>query len=381
VVDLVGVKTFKVRLYPTANQRGSLEGQLRSCARLYNALLEQRRIAWKSHRLTLSEYDQCEQIPDVVQHLPEYQAVYSQVLRDVCTRVDLAYQAFFRRCRSGETPGYPRFRAASRYDSLTYRQPGNGSVRVQTNHVTLSKLCTNLRFIPKPAIRGRVRIVTVRRQADRWFLCVTCDQVPPTIVAGSNEVGLDLGLTTLAVLSDGSTVENPRYAKRASAKLAAAQRRVARSQKGSHRRRKLILLLQKHHLKVVDQRRYAFHKAARRIVEANRFIAVERLAPSVMSRTPLPGFAKSFHDASWALFLSILRRKAEDAGARVVEVDPRGTTQECSGCGTVVPKGLAVRVHTCPHCGLVLGRDLNAAHNILRRARLEPSLMTPLGVA
>ncbi len=371
-------RTFKFRLYPTGDQQGRIEEQFYQCRRLYNAMLEQRRTAWRSHRITMGLSEQSRQIVDVVHALPEYAAIYSQVLRHTAKRLDLAFQAFFRRLRNGEKPGFPRFRGRHRWDSLTYPQAQNGSVRIHNDRVSLSKLVENLRFVQHRTLEATVKTATISREADRWFIIITCDNVPARLAAGLGEIGLDVGLTHLATTDTGLVLANPRFEQHALARLRTAHRRLSRGTKGSHRRRKDLLLLQKAYLKVRDQRRYHYHKLARILVVQNRRIAVEAIQPSRMlegSRV----MNRNIHDASWSLFLSILRRKAEEAGATVVDVNPAYTTQTCSLCGARAPKPLWQRVHQCV-CGLVLDRDVNAAKNILEKARLEPSWTTPMGV-
>lgn len=197
-------------------------------------------------------------------------------------------------------------------------------------------------------------------------------------MAGTGEVGLDVGLTHLATTDAGTVLANPRFEQASLARLRRAHRRLSRGRKGSRRRRKNLLLLQKAYLKVRDQRRYHYHHVARSLVLQNRRIAVERIRPSrMLDRGKASN--RNVHDAAWSLFLSILRRKAEEAGAVVVDVDPAYTTQTCNQCGARAPKPFWQRVHSCG-CGLVLDRDVNAAKNILQGARLEPSWTTPLGV-
>ncbi|HEX9816203.1 MAG TPA: transposase [Candidatus Thermoplasmatota archaeon] len=371
-------RAFKFRLYPTREQRVRIEQQFYQCRRLYNAMLEQRRTAWRSHRISLGLFEQSRQIVDVVHALPEYAAMYSQVLRHTAKPLDLAFQAFFRRIRAGEKPGFPRFRGRHRWDSLTYPQAQNGSVRIHDDRVSLSKLVENVRFVQHRTLEGTVKTATISREADRWFLILTCDHVPPRLIAGSSEIGLDVGLTHLATTDAGFVLENPRFEQHALERLRNAHRRVSRGTKGSHRRRKTLLLLQKAYLKIRDQRRYHYHKLARTLVVQNRRIAVEAIHPSQMLNAS-PSSNRNIHDAAWTLFLSILRRKAEEAGATVVDVNPAYTTQTCSQCGARAPKPLWQRVHQCV-CGLVLDRDVNAAKNILNQARLEPSWTTPMGV-
>ncbi|MHB8585800.1 MAG: RNA-guided endonuclease InsQ/TnpB family protein, partial [Thermoplasmatota archaeon] len=365
-------RTFECRLYPTPGQEVRMGAQLASCQRLYNAMLEQRRTAYRSHGVSLSRFDQEVEIKEV-RTLPEYAAVYAHVVQDVARRVDLAFQAFFRRVKAGEKPGYPRFRARDRYDSLTYKQPGNGSVKLVGNRVSFSKLASNVKVRLHRPILGTMKAVTVKRKAGKWFVLFSCDNVPPdpTLVAGDGEVGIDVGLVSFATLSTGEAIQNPRYAGRAAAHLASAQRVLARRVRGSHRRQKARAIVARQHAHVAAKRRDHAFKVAHDLVTRFDRIGVEAL--EVRNMVQNRHLARSISDVSWGQFIGILECKAEEAGALVVRVNPRNSSQECSACGAVVPKPLSEREHRCSECGLVLGRDENAAINILHRARTEPS--------
>lgn len=360
------------RLYPTRVQAQQMNEQLGSCARLYNAMLEQRRLGWRGHGRSVTRLQQEREL-SAVRSLPEYAGIYSHVVQDVAKRVDLAYQAFFRRVKAGESAkGFPRFRQVRRYDSLTYKQPMNGSVRLVANRVSFSKLAENVKLKQHRPVLGVIKSVTVKRHAGRWFVLFSCDDVPadPTLVAGMGEVGVDVGLVSFATLSTGETIPNPRYGKAALARLASAQRILSRRKNGSNRQRKQVLIVARQHAHVKNQRRDHSFKTARGLVERFSTIVVEDLALPNMVRNHR--LARSINDAAWGTFLDCLDSKAEEAGCQVIRVNPRGTSQECSDCGTIVRKSLSQRVHRCT-CGLVLDRDVNAAINIKHRAGTRPS--------
>ena len=176
-------------------------------------------------------------------------------------------------------------------------------------------------------------------------------------------IGIDLGLTSLVTTSDGEKIPNLRPYKTAERRLARAQRRVSKRKLGSNRRRKAVVLLAKAHAHVANIRRENHIHVACALVEKADVICIEKLNVQGLSRSML---AKSVHDASWGNLKHWLLCKAESAGREVIEVDSRGTSQRCSQCDCVVEKKLSDRIHNCPHCGLVLDRDVNAAKNILR---------------
>jgi len=180
------------------------------------------------------------------------------------------------------------------------------------------------------------------------------------------KVGIDVGIEKFAACSDGKTVANPRHLQKTEKRLRHAQKALSRKQKNSNNSRKQKLKLAKLHARIRNQRRDFLHKQSRKIANTCSLIAVEDLNVRGMVRNH--HLAKSISDASWSEFLAMLCYKAEEAGGRVVKVNPRETSQQCSSCGTKVSKDLSVRIHRCPSCGLVLDRDVNAARNILARA-------------
>ena len=366
-------RTFVFRLYPKPRQAVALYKTLLACRRLYNACLAQRQIAYADGAPT-TRFMQEKQLSELRANDPQFGAVYCHVLQDVVRRVDLAFKAFFRRCKAGETPGYPRFRGRDRYDSFTFKQPGNGCVRIEGRKVFLSKVCDGIRVFRHRPILGRVQTVTVLKNASGWYLAVSCDEVPPdpALVAGNGEVGVDVGLTHFATLSTGETVENPRFLREAEDRLKARQMRVSRKKKGSSNRRKRRQLLSREWENLANRRLNFQFKTARALVQRFGRIAAERLdITDMVQQGRNRGLHRSIADAAWRGFLSALSSKAEEAGSTVVFVEARGTTRECSRCGSSVPKALWERRHRCS-CGADLDRDVNAAVNVLNRARTEP---------
>lgn len=275
---------------------------------------------------------------------PYLTRVYSQVLQDVLRRVDRAFQAFFRRVKAGEKPGYPRFKGRGWYDSFTYPQWGNGA-KLEGGRLVLSKIGA-LRFHNDRPFEGTPKTCTIVRKADGWYACIVCEVAPSPLPPTGKAVGIDVGLESFATLSNGAQIANPRCYRAAERKLKQAQRRLSRRVKGSNRRRKARELLAKAHLKVKRARQDFAHKTARALVNEYDHIAVEKLNIRGMVRNhPL---AKAISDAGWGLFLSILSAKAASAGRVVVEVNPAGTSQVCALCGESVPNRLAVRWHSCP---------------------------------
>ncbi len=359
-------KTYKYKLQPTAQQAGTMAFVLRRCRELYNAALEERREAWRRCAVSITAASQGAQLPDIKQARPEYRDIHSQVLQDVLTRLDRAFHAFFRRVKTGATPGYPRFKGSIRYTSFTYKQFGNGAT-LDHGVLVLSKIGRIAVRWSRP-LEGTPKTVTISQEADGWYACFSCADVPiKPLPCTGEETGIDLGLESFATLANGKPMENPRIFHVAQMNLKRAQRRVSRRQKGSTRRRKAVTLLAKAHAKVRRARQHFHHKAALALVRQYDTIYHESLQVTNLLKNH--HLAKAIADVGWGTFLRILSFKAAEAGKAVVAVNPAFTSQVCSGCGGLVVKGLSVRWHACPNCGTSLHRDHNAALNILRRGQ------------
>lgn len=357
------MKTFVYKLRPTSAQAVLLTETVETCRHLYNRALSDRKTAYQERGESIGFARQSASLPALKRESPYLRNVHSQVLQDVLHRVDRAFQAFFRRVKAGETPGYPRFKGRGWYDSFTYPQWGNG-VKLEQGRLILSKIGA-LRLHKDRPLDGTPKTCTIVRKADGWYASIACEVVVSPLPPTGRAVGIDVGLESFATLSNGAQIANPRYYRAAERKLKRAQRRLSRRVKESNRRRKARDLLAKAHLKVKRARQDFAHKTARALVNDYDHIALEKLNIRGMVRNhPL---AKSISDAGWGLFLSILIAKAASAGRVVVEVNPAGTSQVCAQCGESVPKRLAVRWHSCPYCGCELHRDHNAALNILKR--------------
>ncbi len=359
-------KSYKYKLKPTPEQERVLDETLWRCRMLYNTALEERITAYRRRGVTLTLTQQQAELPEIKETFPEYVAIHSQVLQDVLTRLDKAYQAFFRRvnvAKAGQTLGFPRFQGRNRYHSFTYKQFGNG-VQLDNDFLVLSKIGRVAVRWSRP-LEGMPKTVTLSREADGWYVSFSCADVPtqPLPVTGQ-ETGIDLGLEAFATLADGTRIFHPGWYRQAERWLKTAQRRVSRRKQGSNRRRKAVKLLAKAHLKAKRQRADYHHKTALALVQTHDTLYYGDLQTANMLQNHR--LAKSIADAGWSQFLSILAFKAACAGKQAVAVPPAYTSQTCSGCGVLVQKGLSVRWHSCPACGTSLHRDHNAAKNIER---------------
>ena len=358
--------TYKYRLFPSSTQRTALLRTLDACRWVYNRTLEMRKTVWEERQTGVSRYDTIKMLPGWKTEQPWLNAAFSQSLQEVCTRVDLAFQAFFRRVKAGETPGYPRFKGKGWYDSVTYPQYGNGAF-LEGNTLTLSKVGAVRIKLHRPP-KGTIKTVTIRRDAvGNWYACFSCEVEPNILPPSPEVVGIDLGLKTFATLSTGERISRQRWMKRDAKDIARLQRQKEHHAKGTPERRKVLRALNHAYQRATNRRTDFAHQESRKLVNRFGLIVFEDLDIAAMQSNGNRVINRGITDVAWGQFVQYTTYKAESAGRVVLRVNPRGTTQECSGCGKVVPKDLSVRVHDCPHCGLKLDRDLNASLNILAR--------------
>jgi putative transposase len=360
--------TFKYRLYPTAKQSVFLSGELREACSLYNAAKQERDDAWKVCRKSINYYDQANQLKAMRADGCLTLANFS-CCQDVLRRVDKTYKSFYARVKRGDKAGFPRFKSARRYDSITFPSYGDGCRLLDSGKLRIQG-ASEIKVKLHRSVEGKIKTVTVKREAGRWFAMVSVERAAVPLPPSDLATGIDVGLESFAVLSNGTEIQNPRHYRKAEARFRRYQRMVARRpNKRSQRRRKAVRLLQRAHAHVVSQRKDFQHKLSRSLVNEYGTIAVEDLNVRGLASGML---AKSVHDAGWSSFIAMLSYKAESAGRVLVKVDPRGTSQTCI-CGARVAKTLSERRHLCSACGLSAGRDHVSAQVILQRARIEPS--------
>jgi len=292
--------------------------------------------------------------------------VHSQVLQSTLKRLDQSFKNFFRRVKERKAgkkvkAGFPRFKPSHRFNSFTYPQSGFRLTNSQ-DRLQLSKI-GDVRLKNSRSVEGKIKTCTIIRDIDQWFVILTSEISLPKPAKSLNlTVGVDVGIKTLAVLSDGTEIENPRHTLKSEKKLSREQRRLSRRDKGSANRDRQRISVAKVHRKIRRQRDDYLHKLSNQLVRDYGCIIFEDLHIQGMLRNHK--LAKHISDCSWNKLIRYTQYKAESAGVEVILVNPRNTSQMCSGCGEVVPKTLSDRVHACPHCGLVMDRDLNASINI-----------------
>ena len=364
------MKTFEYRLYVNKEQAHLLMACLATSRHIYNSMLEMVKQQYEEHSTFPSKYDLekafkghgSEQVP----------ATTVQMLADRLTKSLKRFLA----AKANDIPGigFPRFKKPNRWHSIQLRQYGKDAyLHEDKKHLIVpKKLGHFLKIKLHRPIEGTPKTVHLVRRADgHWYALIVCKMEPKTehepTECSHPDIGLDVGSKVFLADSEGHTVENPQFYRTSQKTLRRKQRLIARRKKGSHHRRKAAKSTAQTHLKIKRQRRDFHYQTAKRYAEQYQVIAVEHL--TILNMVQNHALAKSIMDASWGAFLDILEEKAERAGHQVVRVNPRFTSQNCHNCGEIVQKSLSVRTHICPFCGYIADRDVNAAKNILNRAR------------
>ena len=357
-------RTFKYKAKVSKSVMIKAEKVLELCRTLYNLALEQRIINYRQFGKSLSYYGQAKELPTLKEQFPEFKEIPAQTAQEVLQRLDRVYKSFFRRAKSGDIPGFPRFKSRNRYSSFTLTQAG---WKLEGRRLTLTNIGTFKLFLSRP-IQGRIKTITIKRsKSGAWFVFFSCDDVPKKVFPpATKEVGIDVGLKFFAVDSDGLVTKNPRFFKKTQDLLAQKQRELSSKQLGSNNSAKARVLVAKAYEKVSNQRMDFLHKLANYYVARYARIYIEDLCIQKMLEGGTTPINRSINDASWGLFFNLLSYKAEEAGRIIGRINPYKTTQKCSQCGKLVPKSLSDRVHHCPFCGFTAGRDFNASLNILR---------------
>lgn len=364
-------RAYKFRFYPNPEQIEQL-AQTFGCSRfVYNHMLRLRTDAWYERQERIG-YHETSKLLTELKKQPEYEwlkEVSSVPAQQSLQHLQNAFTNFF-----VKRAGYPSFKSKHGKQSATYVATG---FKWDGKSLTLAKMKEPLairfsRTIPKAA---KVTTVTVSKDtAGRYFVSMLCDDAVATLPEATGQIGIDLGLTHFAVLSTGEKIAAPNVFRKNEKKLAKLQRRLAKKQKGSKNRAKAKLKVARIHAKIADTRRDFTHKLSTRLIRENQTIATETLAVKNMVKNG--NLAKSISDAGWSDFVRQLEYKAKWYGRTLVGIDKwYPSSKRCHVCGFVVSKmPLSVREWTCPECGVVHDRDLNAARNILAAGLAASSL-------
>jgi len=353
------IRTYKCCAKLTRSGHEALSQIFGMCATLYNACLEERIDCYNKTGKSRSYYDQCKALTEVRADDPEYANINVQVFRGVLSRLDKAYKRFFRH------GGFPRFKSSRRWRTIEINDQCWKILKREGQ-----KLVLKIKGLPRVEVRTEqelpptalLKAIRITRKPLRIEVALSYElPTPEAKPVVNNPVGIDMGISKRLTLSNGETVEKREVDRR---RLIQLQRSVSRKKKGSNNRKKAVSLLAKEWQRLTERERNYLHRLTSKIVRMYDFIAVEKLETKKMLGNRQ--LAKSIQEQTWGKFAVLLNEKAESAGVTVVEVNPKGTSQECSSCGATVEKSLSVRTHRCT-CGYEVDRDVNAAINILHR--------------
>lgn len=351
------MKTYKFKLKPTRKQEQTFESWLSTCRALFNLSLQQKITAYEMRRITVSKFDQYNQLPELKKDFPWFGEVYSDTLQDVLDRLDFSFKKFF----TGS--GFPKFSKKGTYNSFTFKR----SFVVKENTIKLPKIGEVKYFNSRPIV-GTPKTATIIKEVDGWFICITSkyntefDQI---VIDNQNAIGIDMGVVKTFTLSDGSTIIKP---KTDLSKIKKLQRKLSRQKKGSKEREKTKIQIQKAWKKVSNQRLDFLHKTTTNLVKSYSAIYIEDLKLQKMQGGGLTNVNRDMSDNNFSKFKELLKYKTIEKGKHLGLVNPAYTSQTCSACGSVDKKSrLSQADFVCTSCGTILNADVNASQNILSK--------------
>jgi putative transposase len=373
------IVSYKYRAYPDATTEIRLNAALDTCRWLYNKLLEECNMAGENGITPTMRGTQA-RIVTLKDENPFLKGVYSKVLQMVNYTLWSNIAALSQTKKRGRKIGKLRFKGAFRYRTLNYNQSGF-TIDREHSTITFSKIGALPVSMHRPYV-GKVKGVLITRSGEKWYVIVQAEQEASASKREGRSVGIDVGLNSFAVDSDGAVIENPRFYEHSLNKIKKIQQSISRKKQFSQNWKKAKSRLEKVYDHITNQKKDFLHKLSRQYVDTYATICVEDLdIKGLKEKGNNNELHRGIHDASWGRFYSYLAYKAESAGTNLVKVDPRNTSQMCSNCGSIVKKSLSERVHECPYCGFVADRDYNAAVNIHRvgmEQPFEPVETTPL---
>ena len=365
------IRTLDVVLRPNKGLERKMLTTLKKCCFLYNHLLEYCINQHENNENHPSYYDLNKHLTTFKKEQTDLRDIYSQVLTNVSTRVTRSFDNYLRRLNAKkEKAGYPRFKSLQRYDSFTYPQKG---FILNDGYLTLSKIGSikayGIRKMP-----GQLKMCTIKREGYspnfRWraSLVFVCEEITTSFIEDTRiPCGVDLGLINTVTVSDGTVFTNNKHIIKAESSVGRILKKKNRYEKETNQYNKYNQQLFHLFSKIKRLMKAERYLIVNELVKNHNIIAIEKLNIQALREKSLSkGMRKSYRDATWDKLLNTLKYKAEEAGSSITEVNPSYTSQMCSICGNYVEKNLSERRHHCPFCGLDIGRDLNAAKNILR---------------
>jgi len=349
------LKAYKYRLSPNRQQSELINKHIGSVRFLYNLALETKRMAYASNKINLSRYDLQKQLKDLKKECVWLKEINSQSLQVSLMHLDAAYLKFFK----GQS-NFPNFKKKSNGGSFNIPQ----NVILENDKLIIPKFRKGIDIILHRPIKGKIRQATISKTpTGKYFVSILCETgesiKPKVIIEESTTIGIDLGIKTYLVTSDGQEFDNPKFLREAQNRLKYVQHKYS-IYKGKNTKHRLAIL----HEKVANQRKDFLHKTSTKLIRENQSIAIEDLNVSGMVKNHC--LAQSISDAGWNMFVTMLEYKAEWYGRNILHIGRfEPSSKLCSECGYVNKElTLEDREWTCKVCGSVLDRDRNAAINI-----------------
>lgn len=361
------IRTYQYRALPSKGQEKDLAHLLGMTRALYNAALQERIEAYQKKGISITKYDQIKSLTEIRKDDPDWAAINVRIQRVPLIKLDNAFQAFFKRVKAGEKPGFPRFKGYDRWRTIGLQdrfqfKPQNA----KWHRLSFKGMRGSIRiWMHRPLPSNSVmKTAELTRDSKGWRLSLVLELPDAVAVRTKDSVGIDVGIKSFLVTDEGEEIANPRPLEKQLKKLRVEQRSLARKKRGSGNRDRQRKRVAKLHERITNVRRNLHWQAATWLCEKNKSVVIEDLNIKGLAKSKL---ARQVNDVAWGQFFQRLECKTESTGIPLTKVDPKYTSQQCSGCGAMVRKSLAVRVHSCDECGLELDRDHNAAVNIKKR--------------
>jgi putative transposase len=357
------IKTFEFKLRVNNSFVEACERELEHSRQIYNAALAERISCYQITGQSLGYIEQSRHLTDA-RALTEVKSHLRSIQQDALECVGEAFKGFFRRVKNGEKPGFPRFKGKDRYHTFSQKYEKERACPIKGDKLKVPGVGTCRVRLSRP-IEGQCKQLRITRRVDGWYALLVCEMFKPEPLAPTGQtIGVDVGISSFATLSNGKEIENPRHLMNALDNLKRQQRRLSRKKKGSKRRAKQRIKVARAHLKVARCRKDFHHKKSLDLVKEFDVITVEDL--NIRGMLKNHHLAQAISDVGWGSFFTMIQTKAESAGRVFKRVDPKYTSQICGNCGHKQKMPLAIRVYECEKCGFVIGRDHNSAINIDR---------------
>lgn len=361
------LKAFKFRIYPSEDQKAQLAKAFGCCRFVYNKALEYRKNIYETQKKSASYNTLCTEflipLKKKFDFLKESQA---QSLQQSLRHLDHAYTSFFRRVKKGEKPGFPKFKSKLSRQSLSFPQ----NVKVKSSSIIIPKIGKVLAVVHRK-FDGNIKTCTVSKErTGKYFISILVDDhlpAPPKVSFNGKQIALDLGIKNFITDSNENVISNPKFYDKYLDKIKKVQRNLSLKTKGSKNYGKTKIKLAKIHEKICNSRDDFLHKLSSNIINDNQVIIIEDLAVQDLMEKSHKVLARNIGDASWSIFVKMLKYKAEWRGKHLVQIGRfEPSSKKCSVCGQINHElKLKDREWECSSCGTKHDRDKNAAKNIL----------------